>query len=97
MPTYTAKEYNQVVLAKRELRVLWLEACAIDGITDTSATCIIFSNGNPKSDEYNTRMGAYFKMVKHIKANAARRARHTAMTDLGLVRVKGNLGTTFYE
>lgn len=94
---FTVKEYNQVVLAKRELRALWLEACAIDGITDTSATCIIFSNGNPKADEYNTRMSAYFKMVKRIKANEARRAKHAAMSDLGLARVKGALGGTYYE
>ena len=35
--------------------------------------------------------------VRQAQRNAARRARHQAMLDLGLVRVKGALGGTYYE
>lgn len=35
--------------------------------------------------------------AKRAKRNAARRARHEAYTSLGMKRVKGNLGGTYYE
>lgn len=35
--------------------------------------------------------------ASRIRRNRRRRARHEAMTGLGLVRVKGNLGGTYYE
>jgi uncharacterized Zn finger protein (UPF0148 family) len=35
--------------------------------------------------------------AKKAKRNAARRARHQMLLDLGLVRVRGNLGGTYYE
>ncbi len=35
--------------------------------------------------------------VQRQRKNALRRARHQAMTDLGVVRVKGGLGRTYYE
>lgn len=93
---YTTNEYNQVVIAKRALKELWAAACKVEGIDPTS-TCVIFSNTNTASVEYNTAMGNYFKLVKRIKKNAAARARHKAHTDLGLVRVKGALGGVYYE
>jgi hypothetical protein len=34
---------------------------------------------------------------KQVERNAARRAKHEAMTSLGLKRVKGALGGTYYE
>jgi hypothetical protein len=94
---FTVKEYNQVVLAKRNLKELWKAACAVDGITGSSATFIIFSNGNPKANEYNTAMCEYMKMIKRIKTNEARRAKHAAMKDLGLNRVVGAQGGVYYE
>lgn len=46
------------------------------------------------SEEEKSARAAY---VKRVKSNEAKRARHQAMTDLGLVRVNGNLGGTYYE
>ena len=37
------------------------------------------------------------ELLKRKKRNAARHLRHQVMTDLGLRRVKGNLGGTYYE
>lgn len=35
--------------------------------------------------------------AKWLARNAARRERHAVLTSLGLKRVKGNLGGTYYE
>jgi hypothetical protein len=35
--------------------------------------------------------------AKRERKNRARRERHQAMKDLGLTRVRGNLGGTYYE
>lgn len=43
-------------------------------------------------DEAKTKTKA-----KRARANAARRARHEALTSLGLTRVKGALGGVYYE
>jgi len=37
------------------------------------------------------------KAAAKTRKNAARRARHAILTDLGLCRVRGNLGGVYYE
>lgn len=37
------------------------------------------------------------KILRARKKNAARRMKHAIYTDLGLVRVRGNLGGVYYE
>lgn len=37
------------------------------------------------------------QLKKKIIRNKARREKHEAFTDLGLIRVKGNLGGVYYE
>ena len=37
------------------------------------------------------------KALSRKRANANRRARHAALTSIGMVRVRGALGGTYYE
>lgn len=43
------------------------------------------------------RCRATRKAIPAAQRNADRRARHQALLDLGLVRVRGNMGGTYYE
>ena len=40
---------------------------------------------------------AVLKEVRRLRTNKARRERHQAMLDAGLVRVRGTLGGVYYE
>jgi uncharacterized Zn finger protein len=47
--------------------------------------------------EYNEAVAAFQKIRKQIKKNEVRRLRHAILTEMGLKRVKGNLGNVYYE
>jgi hypothetical protein len=50
------------------------------------------------ADDYLSVLEKEFRsLAKRDRANESRRARHAAMTDLGLKRVCGNMGGTYYE
>jgi hypothetical protein len=92
----TTKEANQLNAAKATIKSFWDAACKVEGI-DPASKFVVFSNDNLFAKDHNVAMDAYFKLVRRIKANIARRERHAAMKDLGLNRVKGNLGGVYYE
>lgn len=92
----TTKEANQLNAAKAAVRESWIHACSHDGIAQHEKF-VVFSNDNPFAVEHNTRMLAFMKLRNRIAHNVNRRERHATLVSLGLKRVKGNLGGTFYE
>lgn len=92
----TQKEADKLNALKAEAKRLWTLACEHDGITPTGSF-VIFSNDNPYTEAHNAATDTFFKARKQIAANNRRRERHAAMKDLGLNRVKGNLGGVYYE
>ena len=52
-----------------------------------------YMNGIISRDVLESRLAR----IKMDHRNATRRDRHQAMTDLGVVRVRGTLGGTYYE
>lgn len=92
----TNKETAALNAAKKVIRELWVRACLSENI-DPASTFVVFSNDNEIAAEHNVAMIAFGKLVRRIKVNIARRERHAAMKDLGLNRVKGNLGGVYYE
>ena len=92
----TQKEANQLNEKMVEVEAAWIKACAATGVP-AYAKFVVFYQSTPESIEYNRLMGEFFALRKRIARNAARRERHTAMTDLGLKRVKGALGGVYYE
>ncbi len=55
------------------------------------------SNGISDSTVEMTAAGMAALETKRTARNSERRARHQAMRDLGLVRVRGNLGGSYWE
>ena len=92
----TQKESSQLNAKMMEVKAAWIKACAAAGVPADSKF-VVFDQSTPESIEYNRLMGEFFALRKRIARNAARRERHTAMTDLGLKRVKGALGGVYYE
>ena len=92
----TQKEANQLNEAKAAVLAQWRKACFTQGIPADNKF-VIFSNDNVDAVEHNRLMGEFFKLRNRIARNVARRERHAAMKDLGLNRVKGNLGGVYYE
>jgi hypothetical protein len=90
------KELAQIAAAKLALRTQWEKACDFEQIPHDS-TFIIFSVSNTETDKYNKMALELDKMRQRIVRNVTRRERHEAMTSLGLKRVKGALGGTYYE
>ena len=91
-----AKEINILNNLKDRARTFWNAACVEAGIP-VSSQFVVFSPDNQAAQEYNTIMGELFAAQKRIRKNVARRAQHAAYTSCGLVRVRGNLGGTYYE
>jgi hypothetical protein len=101
-PMKPTKSRMAVLKAKAEVDSLWFHMCFYDygkAIDPTSEFCR-FSAMNPFVLEYSDAMAklqAALKADKQAQArNASRRARHQAMLDCGLVRVRVN-GKVFYE
>jgi hypothetical protein len=92
----TNKEIKALEAGKAQAKALWIRACIVDGIEPTGQF-IVFSDDNPAARDYNAAVLDLMKLRNRIKANAARRERHAAYKDLGLNRVKGGLGGTYYE
>ena len=92
----TTKEANQLNAAQNEVREWWRLACNRENIPFDSKF-VVFSADNIYVPYHTTAMANFMKLRNRIARNVARRADHGAMTDLGLKRVKGNLGGTYYE
>ena len=92
-------QQDYLTILKRDAQAAWIKACEADGI-ELSAKFVVLSN-TASAAAYNELMGLYLKAVrnfsKQLARNKARRARHAAHTSLGLKRVKGALGGTYYE
>ena len=92
----TTKEANKLNALKLDIQDSWRVACHHDGIAPDSKF-VVFSNDNPAAIRYNNLMLEFLNLQRKIRTNVARRERHAAMTSMGLQRVKGTLGGTFYE
>ena len=90
---------NHITMLKREVQNAWIKACQADNIP-LSTSFAVFSN-TTEAAAYNELMGIYLKSVqayrKQLDRNRSRRERHGILTSMGLKRVKGNLGGTYYE
>jgi hypothetical protein len=92
----TNKEANQLNNAKLAVRQAWAAACLEAGVpTDTKF--VVFNNASDLAKRHNELMGEFFKLRNRIQRNMNRRDRHAVMSDMGLKRVKGALGGTYYE
>ena len=87
---------SKLAKAQKEVSRLWALMCQVDGV-DPSSKFVVFPNGNPYALEYNEAVAAFQKIRKQIKKNEVRRLRHAILTEMGLKRVKGNLGNVYYE
>lgn len=92
----TNKEAKLLNDAKAAILKQWREACFTQGIPADSKF-VVFAETNEAAKEHNRLMGEFFKLRNRIQRNIDRRARHQAMRDLGLNRVKGAQGGTYYE
>ena len=92
----TQNEANALNTMKQAVRESWISACNLEGIP-TDSKFVVFSDANTEAVRHNELMGEFLKMRNRIARNISRRERHAAMTDLGLKRVKGALGGTYYE
>lgn len=90
------KEANQLNAAKAQVKALWILACQADGI-DPESKFVVFTANNQVAQDHGQAISHFFDLRNRIKRNEARRERHAAYRDLGLTRVKGNLGGTYYE
>ena len=92
-------QQDYLTMLKRDVQAAWIKACEADGI-ELSAKFVVFSN-TTESAAYNELMAMYLKARQkfhnQLMRNKARRERHEAITSLGLKRVKGALGGTYYE
>ncbi len=92
----TQKEANQLNVKKAEVKAAWFAACLEAGVpTDTKF--VVFSNASDLAKRHNELMGEFFKLRNRIARNVTRRERHAVMSDMGLKRVKGANGGTYYE
>lgn len=71
-----------------------LNRCIVCGLTTLQAMSDEEYNGLPSKKAI---LGREVKKIRAARKNAARRARHAAMTDIGLKRVRGALGGVYYE
>jgi hypothetical protein len=92
----TTKEVIKLNEMMNLIRKQWREACLVQGVPADSKF-VIMSPTNEAAIEHNRLMGEFFKLRNRILANVRRRERHQAMKDLGLNRVKGSQGGTYYE
>jgi hypothetical protein len=81
---------------KLDIQLSWRAACLHDGI-GTDSKFVVFSADNLAAIRHNELMGKFRHLRNKIRHNIARRERHAAMTDMGLLRVKGALGGVYYE
>ena len=92
----TQKEVNQLNAAKAEIKHLWAAACEAAGVPADSKF-VVFEPTNCSAALHNAAMGEFFKLRSRIQRNMDRRDRHAVMSDMGLKRVKGAQGGTYYE
>lgn len=78
------------------VRLAWVSACKHDGI-DPASKFVVFSADNPFRATHEQQTRELIQLRNRIAKNIARRERHAAYRDLGLKRVKGALGGTYYE
>jgi hypothetical protein len=94
-----AAHQNYLIALKRDVQAAWITACEADGI-DPASKFVVFGN-TTEAANYNELMGLYLRAIRayraQVKRNQARRDRHAVLTGLGLKRVKGALGGTYYE
>jgi hypothetical protein len=91
--TQNIRKYNE---AQAEVKRLWALMCHADGV-DLTSKFVVFANNNPYAFAYNEAVTAFQQIRKQIKRNETRRERHATMVSMGLQRVKGSLGGTYYE
>lgn len=90
------KEINQLNAAKVAIKDAWDHACQFDGVPFDSSF-VVFSPNNIAAILHNDLLLAFMKLRNRIAHNVNRRERHATLVSLGLKRVKGNLGGTYYE
>jgi hypothetical protein len=90
---------DYLTMLKRDVQSAWLAACEADRI-DPMSKFVVFTN-TTEAAAYNELMGLFLKAVRaykaQIKRNQDRRERTSMLKDLGVKRVKGALGGTYYE
>jgi len=77
----TTEEKHRLKIARQTMQMSDAMAAVMGGMTKDEARAII--------EAHDAKL--------REKRNADRRERHQAMTDLGLKRVRGALGGTYYE
>jgi hypothetical protein len=91
--------HNHITILKRDVQAAWIKACEADSI-DIASKFVVFSN-TVEAANYNELMGMYLRAIQkyrnQIDRNRARRERTSMLQDLGIKRVKGALGGTYYE
>jgi hypothetical protein len=92
-------QQDYLTMLKRDVQAAWIKACEADHI-DIASRFVVFSN-TTEAAAYNELMGMFLrarqKFHNQVNRNRARRERHEVMTSMGLKRVKGALGGTYYE
>jgi len=92
----TQKEANELNVKKAVVKGFWILACAADGV-DSDSKFVVFSDTNHVAKMHNKAMAEFFNLRNRIARNVARRERHAVQVDMGLKRVKGAQGGTYYE
>jgi hypothetical protein len=90
------KEANQLNEMKAKVKAQWAKACEVAGVPADSKF-VVFDPTNLEAIEHNRLMSEFLKLRNRIARNSSRRARHAAMKDLGLNRVRGAQGGVYYE
>jgi hypothetical protein len=92
-------QQDYLTMLKRDVQSAWLAACAADQI-DPASKFVVFTN-TTEAAAYNELMGMFLKARQRfhnqVNRNRNRRERHSALTGMGLKRVKGALGGVYYE
>lgn len=96
----TTKERNNLMDAKAEALRFWNLMCEHDGV-DPSSKFVVFSSSNPFTAQHGEAVTAFMKLRNQINRKVAARERRAAIRDAyasaGMVKVRGNLGGTYYE
>jgi hypothetical protein len=92
----TKKEANQLNEMKAAVKAQWAKACEAADVPADSKF-VVFDPTNLAAIEHNRLMSEFLKLRNRIARNISRRARHAAMKDLGLNRVRGAQGGVYYE
>jgi hypothetical protein len=92
------KSQKAVQVAQAEVSRIWRLMCLEAGVGTDSKFVVFPEEVEQKyGSEHRLAFNALCRAIKAEKVNKARRDRHAAMSDMGLKRVKGALGGTYYE